>query len=127
MEFTIQEIEKIKTVLTSKLETRHFTFQDVTLSLSGNKLSMQFTNITHPVFKNVKILSYNSYVKESVLYTYVYIILRFKYNNRTSPSIGHNLTKFRIALYDTEALANIDKNDSLAISKAINNSNNFSL
>lgn len=92
------EKEKIKVALRTRLLERFFRFRDVEILQKDDQLRLVFQEPSHTYFKDVIITSNESYIKDTTMFTYVYIVLRFKYNGRTSPVIGHNLMRFRIVL-----------------------------
>lgn len=100
IEFSEKEISKMKSVIKSKFEDKHFTFNDVTIELRDKQVIVKFSNIKHKEFSSIVIFSHNSYIQDTPFYTRVHFFFRFLYNNRKSPVIGHNLVSFRIVLDD---------------------------
>lgn len=98
MQLNKREIELIKSKIQEKLTPKFFTFKDLEIKQNGVRLHFEFSEIKHTVFKNIVILSGTSHVHDTILNTYAEIDLRFLYNGRNSPAIGHNLVKFKVLL-----------------------------
>jgi len=96
------EIQKVKTAVENKLQMRSFRYGALEIVQNENKLKFVFENIVHPLFKNVEILSHGSFVKDTSLYTHVFVKLRLKYDGCGSPKIGYTLTYFKIILNSTQ-------------------------
>jgi len=92
------EIKLIETKILEKMTAKSFRFDSVEITENAGRLSFKFTNVTHSVFKNVEILSHDSWYKDTVVFTKIEVRLRFLYNNRKSPIIGHNLCAFKLSL-----------------------------
>lgn len=98
MEFSSQEIEKIETAIRVKMSQRMFTYKKVNISCDGKKLILQFTDVRHQYFRNVRMITYQSYIQDTTMFVYVFVRLRFLHGNAKSPVIGIRLSNFRIIL-----------------------------
>ena len=93
-----QEIERITSAIRVKMSARMMTFESVEISSNKEKLLFKFSGLKHPTMKNIKILSHESIIHDSSLFTQVHIRLRFLHGNLKSPIIGMTLTNFKIVL-----------------------------
>ena len=92
------EHKLIENKLNEKLTKVGFKYETVEITVSNKKLIFRFVNITHSYFKNVIILSHDSWFVENTLITKVEVRLRFLYNNRKNPVIGFNLCSFKLSI-----------------------------
>lgn len=92
------ELKAIQDKILENLSKASFKYTSLEIIELNGKLYFKFTNITHPYFKNIVIISHDCTVQDTSLFTKVFINLRFLYNNRKSPIIGHNLTTIKLTL-----------------------------
>jgi hypothetical protein len=93
------EKAKLAKAIEEKLAARKFTFGDVQIHESKTgKLTFTFTDVRHPEYSNIRILSHDSLVKETTLSTRARISLRFLHGNRESPVIGMKIVTFNTTL-----------------------------
>ena len=91
------EKAKIISAIRVKLEERRFTFDTLEIyEKADSRLIFEFAGVKNPAYKTVRLLSHDSWVKETTLFTSVIVRLRFLQNNRKSPFIGHNLVTFKM-------------------------------
>lgn len=91
------EIEKITLQVRTKLLEKGFEFESLTLIESKDScFKLNFNSATHRTYKNVRLFSYESYYKETPLYTMVYLNLRFLFGKLESPKCGIKITSFKM-------------------------------
>jgi hypothetical protein len=93
------EKSKIESQVRLKLLNYKFEFDGLeVLEKSQDSIVLKFTGPSHPSYKNVRLMSYESYVKETPLYTYIYINLRFLHGKLQSPIVGYKITSFKLTI-----------------------------
>lgn len=100
MIFNEREVNKITDAIRAKLLEHKFTFgaMQVKYEKGGVGLMFVFTDVKHVYFKNVRLITINSYVHDTTLFTYVYVQVRFLHGELKSPIIGFSLINFKIVL-----------------------------
>jgi hypothetical protein len=98
MQFSTSELERIETAIKVKLSQRMITFSKVDIVVKDSRLLFTFHDVKHQTMKNFRVMSHESTVKDTSLFTYVYVRLRFLHGNLKSPVIGFTLCNFKIAL-----------------------------
>lgn len=92
------ELKAIQDKVFENLSKASFKYSSIDIIELNGRLYFNFKDITHPYFKNIIIISHDCTVQDTSLFTKVIINLRFLYNNRKSPIIGHNLTTIKLTL-----------------------------
>jgi len=95
----INKYEKAKIAKEIKEKLIKFAYTGLEIHEKANgKLVFEFSGLKHELYKEIRILSHNSFVKETPLFTDIHVELRFLYDNRMSPVIGHNLLTFKMRI-----------------------------
>lgn len=97
MEISKFEMDKIESIVRKKLKERFFSFESISLTVNadGTDLKLNFKGATHTVFKRVRIMNQNSFIKDTSLARTMTLELRFLHGNHTSPSIGFGIAKLK--------------------------------
>lgn len=93
------EKKKLVDAIRIKLEQSKFTFGEleITEGKTGN-LYFKFEGVSHPIYKNIRLLSHDSNVEETSLYTRARVSLRFLHGKLESPVIGMKIVTFKTTL-----------------------------
>jgi hypothetical protein len=93
------ERQKLVASVTEHLLDYKFSFCELEISESKTGiLTFKFEDASHPIYKNVRILSHDSHVKETMLYTRARVSLRFLHGKHESPIIGLKIVSYNITL-----------------------------
>lgn len=93
------EKKRLEDAIRAKLIPFGFTFGEVEISEGRTKnLLFRFSDVSHKVYKNVRLMSHDSTVEETSLYTRAKVSLRFLHGKMESPSIGMKILTFKITL-----------------------------
>lgn len=93
------EKKKLVDAIRLKLQPFGFTFGELEIYESKTKeLKFKFEDVSHTRYKNVRLMSHNSTVNETSLYTRASISIRFLHGQLTSPVIGMKIITFNITL-----------------------------
>lgn len=93
------EKKKIEDALRNAILKFGFTFGEVEI-YEGNtkKLYFKFTDVAHTKYKNVRLMSHDSYIEETSLYTRARVSIRFLHGELVSPKIGMKIVSFKITV-----------------------------
>lgn len=93
------EKAKIEKAVRDKLMEKDFTFGEVEILEDQNhKLHFKFDQAAHTKYKNVRLMSHDSWVEETSIYTRARISLRFLFGQHQSPKIGLKIVSFKITI-----------------------------
>lgn len=93
------EKKKIEDSITNKLLEFKFSFAELNISESKKgALLLKFDGASHPNYKNVRLMSHDSEIKETTLYTTVRISIRFLHGKYESPSIGIKIVTYKLTI-----------------------------
>lgn len=98
MELSKYEKTKIEKAIFENLEKRNFSYREIKISNINEKLIIEFSGVSHKYFKNVRLITNSSYIKETVLSTTAFVHIRFLYAGYVSPKNGFRLTSIKIIL-----------------------------
>ena len=100
MIFNDRELKVITDAIRAKLLEHNFTFgaMQVKYQREGTELKFMFTEVKHSYFKNVRLITIDSYIRDTSLFTYVYVQVRFLHGELKSPIIGFSLINTKIVL-----------------------------
>jgi hypothetical protein len=93
------EKEKLRVAIEAKLLEHKFSFSELTIGEGKTGfLLFKFDGVIHPIFKNIRMMSHDSWVQETTLYTRAKVSLRFLHGDMKSPVIGYKIVTFKITL-----------------------------
>lgn len=93
------EKAKLVTAIRAKLLEKNFTFGELEIIEDQNhKLHFKFDQSAHTTYKNVRLMSHDSHVEETSIYTRARVSLRFLFGKHESPKIGLKIVSFKVTL-----------------------------
>lgn len=93
------EKKKLEDSIRAKLLQFGFTFGEVEIVEGRTKnLIFKFSDVSHKIYKNVRLLSHDSSVEETSLYTRARVSLRFLHGKLESPVIGMKIVTYKTTL-----------------------------
>jgi hypothetical protein len=93
------EKKKIEDALRAKLSGFGFAFGEVEISEGRTKnLILRFKDATHVRYKNVRLMSHDSEITETTLYTRAKLSIRFLHGELKSPVIGMKIVTYTITI-----------------------------
>lgn len=93
------EKKKIADALQVKLQQYGFSFGEVEITETKlKKLALKFSDCSHTRYKNVRLMSHDSSVEETSIYTRAILSIRFLHGELMSPVIGMKIVTFKITV-----------------------------